>query len=539
MSSAGRVRILLGLRLRLALRAAAGGQGRLVLTLLGWVLLAGVGLSLGIATARLASGEPALQGPLVRGVFLSVFLVQGALGALSVVASEFFDVSRLLHLPVRSREVFTAMTLAGLLSPMILVYAAPLVGLLVVVPGGGADLLFRLASVLLLLLLGHSCALGLNLLLLLAFTRRRIRDLATLAASLVGTGVFLLIRTLEPDRTVEILVSDPARGFAWVPSQWLARVFLEGPEALAPGLLALLVQVAILAAGGRALAAAYLGLAPPSATPARARPDSIPTGGPIAELARATRRIYLREPHIKGLYLQQTVFLLLPILLLEIQGAGRGTGSGVLLVLLPGLLALSHTAFVQSQFGLDGRGLQLLLLSPLPRSRLLLGRGLGLLGIFLVLDSLLATAAWGAVGWIQGIGPELRRLPLVLGAVCILDLVMLAVGAVTSVVMPTRLFTPGRRALAGQRMEGAGCAAQAGRMLIFLPGLLAGSILAGIAVFPALPINRVVPPGAILLSLPLGVLAALLVWLLVLRRLGPTLQRRQDLVMATLIDAGD
>ncbi len=263
----------------------------------------------------------------------------------------------------------------------------------------------------------------------------------------------------------------------------------------------------------------------------------------LATLVESGRHVYWREPHVKGLYLQQTVFLVLPFAFIQFQSMKRGNPLPSLAYALPGLLAMSHLAFAQSLFGLDGRGITLQLLSPLPRWKLLLGRGIALLSIFVVFDAILAAILLVTSGVMRGDWrAHLDQFPFVLIAVLIADLVVVSLGNIVSVVAPTRLFTPGRRAIQGQRMENAGCAAQATRGFLFLPAILMGAILVGLALLPRLRWfsgSRILPDSALWVTIPLGIGLAGGIYALTVFLMGRSLERREERLAAALIDSGD
>ncbi len=547
--SFGRFILLLGLRLKLTLRASGQSPGRMVAFLFGWAIFLVMALGTAWITAGQVRATPSLLPEMVRLVFVSTFVAQVLFGLMSLAASEFFDVSRLMHLPVREREVFSAMVASGLVSPMALFYGAPALGIVVGAGGGASIILCRVAIVVLLLLLGHAFALLFNLWLLLAFTRRRLRDLVTIFASILGTGVFIAIRSFDSQGFQRLVEADPAARLWFFPSQWLARLFLLD---ISPGLASLLgfgvlsVFTFTFALGARALRASYLGQVPSPETKAIGGDETrawrwLPRD--LAALVESGRHVYWREPHVKGLYLQQTVFLVLPFAFIQFQSMKRGNPLPSLAYALPGLLAMSHLAFAQSLFGLDGRGITLQLLSPLPRWKLLLGRGIALLSIFVVFDAILAAILLVTSGVMRGDWrAHLDQFPFVLIAVLIADLVVVSLGNIVSVVAPTRLFTPGRRAIQGQRMENAGCAAQATRGFLFLPAILMGAILVGLALLPRLRWfsgSRILPDSALWVTIPLGIGLAGGIYALTVFLMGRSLERREERLAAALIDSGD
>lgn len=546
-----RFRLLLGLRFRLTFRSIGRSGGRTAAFVIAMAIMLVWGTMLGLGTYAQARSSPQRAEALAHFVFFSVFTAQVILGVVSLVVSEFFDVSRILHLPVGYREVFAAMALGGIFAPMTILYASPAVGLALGLGGGAAAGAARLLAFLLLLLLGHGLALLLNLVFLTLLSRRKLRDIATIVASLIGVGFYVAFRTMSPGRNgwARLLDSDPTAGLRWLPSSWAAELFLGAAPvprlALAGGgVLVLLLGIWLL--GARALRAAFLGQMPSpeagavAADEARRR-DWLP--GDVAIILRTARKLYFREPQVKALYLQQTVFMLAPVLFIHLDRNGDAPPAIVLLFMLPMLLAFSHMVFMQSLFGLDGRGLGLLLLTPVPRWRVLLARGMTLAGFFLLADLVVTALALLVSGLLQGSALALLPLlPKAWFAVAIFDIVMLAFGTVTSVAMPIRLVTQGRRALSGQRSENAGCSSQLLRLLLFFPAVAIGGVLAFVALWPVLDVGiyGLAPdPSYVAATAPLAFLLALGLWALAIAVMGDRLQRHEERLVRAFVDTGE
>lgn len=558
-----RFRMLMALRTRLWARAAGQSPGRIIAFALGMVMFLGWGAGLGFASWQFVTNNPDDAARCVHAVCLGVFLMQVVLGLVSLAVAEFFDVSRLMHLPVGYREVFSAMAVSGVLAPMALMYASPLVGCAIGLEGGGGLLALRLALVVVQVFLGHAAALALNLLFLSFFTRRRLRDLATILASVIGMTFYFGWQLLaRGGDTGQIVREFPVEAMRWSPTSWLADVFVFdrgywiAVEAVGLSVFILL----LLKIGASLLRRTFLGQTAAPSTKDLA--DEV--GGrsflppDIGAMVRATRKVWMREPQIKAIWIQQTAFLLAPAVIVQLQGPAEPTAVvPILAMMVPFFLPMSHLQFASNLFGLDGRGVTQILLAPVARWRVLVARGIAVGGFFLLWDAILILLVLLVSGVVSGVRSDeltvgavsqyLRLAPWLFIAVALVDTVLFAVGTITSVYLPARLATPGRRPIQGQRAENTGCSAQMLRMLVFLPVFGLGLVLSVLALAPVahrfLPQSDLIPfsidPLWAFLTIPLAFALALGIYAAAVFGASRALLEREERIVRALADAGD
>ena len=545
--------ILLGLRAKLWIRQTTGGDRRLSAR----IFLVMYALAMATATAwfcgQLLKGFGA-EGSKALHVLASVVLVlQITMGMVAMAVSEFFDVSRLFHLPVKYRETFAAMMVAGVMSPATILLLAPLLGGAMVLDGlTWASGLSRICLCVALVVLGHGIALALNLLSLRMMSRRRMRDLATFLASLAGLGGFLFFQSVS-DSGGRLLLSPKLFQIAqWTPAGWLVSLMtMEGiPPYLAAPLLVVLAM-GILNAGAYLLEQAFLGETQhqggTSVSSERALKGFL-GGGPIRTLCDLSQRIYLREPQVKALYLQQTILVLAPAMLMLFQRADGPPPVQRSMLMLVAFLPFSQLPLLWSLFGLDGRGLSILLLSGVPHRSLILGRLVTLLPFFSVFNAAVILA-FTVLAVILGYELEQAVLlaPLIWLAVQIMNLVMASWGALTSVLTPLRLGGGGRGLVQGQRQEGMGFTAHVMRLTLAIPALFIGGALAYVACWP---LERVALTGPfewlpavstrmIMVTVPLVLLCAFAMVWGAATTAGRLLAGREEFVLDRLVDHGD
>jgi hypothetical protein len=228
--------------------------------------------------------------------------------------------------------------------------------------------------------------------------------------------------------------------------------------------------------------------------------------------------------------------------------SARSFGGGVVVAMLITLLPLSRLHFASSLFGLDGRGVTQLFLTPVSRWRILLARGIALGGAFLVADMAVVMIVLLAMGAVAGDPLGFVRLtPFAWVGLALGEIILITMGTVTSVYLPLRIATAGRRAIQGQRVENAGCSAQLVRMLVYLPALVVSLLLAAAALWPLK--NRLfgedvvgfldVAPAWAALTIPLAFVFALGLYFAILFPMGDALQHREEKMVRALTDAGD
>ena len=476
MSALGRVGTLVWLRFRVSLRQSGSSPWAKValLFLVAWFVVIGVQL---LQNSRAIVETTHERG--IQLIFLSVFFMQVGLGLVGLSANEAFDVSRVFHLPVRWAEAFSAMVLGSLFSPFLVLYISPLVGA-ALGAGDAVGSVRCILSVITLLVCGTLTAVALNLLFLAFLSKRRLREITSLFAALLGCGVYLLTRVTNA-RIEDAAGSLHQEWLRWAPSTWAARI-LSAPSLIQawPELLSLLVFCAVATLlGARFLRAAFLGQMPSRAV-GSARRDRDAGAQPFSLLIRLSRSVFWREPIYRANAIRELVFILAPLVVISI---GDQTGlQRVVILLAPALIAFSHMSIFLFILSMDGRGVGLLLLTPYDRVRLLRARGLGLLSFLIPIDLLLLALVGFAMGRLGGGGIPSGVLLVAAIAMIIFDLCFLSLGLVVSVQMPQRMALPGRRPIQGQ--NNAGCTAALVRLVFMLPAILVSLVCAALATLP-------------------------------------------------------
>lgn len=462
--------------------------------------MAGFAGFVGFTVYGLAKQSPELADNLVRAIFLGVFCMQLMLGAMGVAVGEFYDTSRLLHLPVGPREIFGAMSVSSVFTPSTVFFAAPIFGILAAGSDGALVTAARACVFLLGLWFAHLVALTLGFTFLRFFSRRRFRDLATILGSVFGIGIFLAFRAFtgggnRPDPQA-LLASEHWLALRPLPSQWFAEAFVgigsRTPSTtttfgfLFAGALGLVV---LLRLGSNAFRATYDAageIAHAGETVVDVKPGlSRFLPADIAAVVRATYAVFRREPQLRAMLFQQLIFFAVPVVMQRGSASGPrfGADGGPLPFVIPLMIVLSHSAMALSCFGIDGRGLGLMFGSPIRRTRLLLGRVLALFGIFAVADVLAAVAITAVVRGMRGEWDGASREAATLLAVTLTgDLAQLACGAVVSVLAPMAVVRTRRNG--APRLGREGCATIMGRMLALIPVAVCTLAAAGIALIP-------------------------------------------------------
>jgi len=492
--------MLLRLHFRILYRQATAHRARAVVT--GLLLVLGTVASLMLAGtivfslwvgARRGYDPPRVVEAVHLG-FASVYLLVALAPVLGFRASEFFDVTKLFTLPVSHRPVFAAMAVGLSLSGAVLFWLPPLLagalGLPGLTPLGAAA---RVGLVLALLL--HAVALGQFLvLLLLDFLRsRRFRDLLLVAAPLLAGGLYLGLRWLTAGGLSdagarEFLAQGWSRWLVFLPSRWVTEAIGAtvpgggGFRAWLPFLLGFVPLTVLLFRAASALQArAFLGDVP-SRESALARPGRRPPGArllarflpdPVIAMAGKEARTLLREPLVKTLLVNQAVFLLIPFLFLVMR-PGRAPDVPdriftLVLAALPFLLVFVESTLAFNLFGIDGPGTAHFLTTPVSWRHVLLGKDLCYLGVFGLGNVAVAAALLhGVAAFRPGLVPDPWHATAMAALGGTLGLaVVLAVGNVLSLYLPTPLVGRGRGALSQQRALREGCLEQILRTLAF------------------------------------------------------------------------
>jgi hypothetical protein len=383
---------------------------------------------------------------------------------------------------------------------------------------------------------GQACALGVGYLLLLALSRRRLRDLATVIGSVIGIGSYALIRLFGPHADLrEWAASEVAwNALGWSPTSWFSDLLAwEDPErfrdlrSLAAPALALASSLAL---GGWVFSRFYeragesgQGDRTTRAPPPRGR--VLPPA--IGAVARQTLAVIGREPQLRALLLQQLIFLLIPLLSLRDDRA-----AGFALFTVPFFIVFSHAWMSMSLLGIDGPGLRLLIQSPASRARILLGRAFAVLQVFALIDLLGCAALVAAMSAMGGVEDPVRRFAEIATACLVADTVMVGAGAFVSVLAPSPIVRRSR----SMRMRQEGCMTSIGKTVIRLP-VIACAVLIGLGT--VLPAVVRLDAAWYLATVPSGLLIAAAIVGLGVGFGARRLAEREERVVAALAEAGE
>jgi len=446
------------LELRGYLRARERGIG-VALGLPFLVLLSGIGTVLAFgATTALVHGSPGTAVAVLSAVAtgFGVFWVLSPL-LTGVALAENHDVSRLVHFPVPLPVLAGSSLIANVLQPMVL--AELPIALAIAVALSGGPLTFVLAALGTLstvaFFLAASQAGGL---VLHALTRnRRLHDAALFAALGLGFAtsllpVLVLSGNLRP-ATGAFARAIRADVFALSPFAWGARAAVHGGRGDVPHALAWLLLQALAMAAALAVSAFLIGRIHrgelklgPRVVDRGGASARMRLPGAIGALLEKDLRVAWRDPALKASLFMGLVGPLVFFLLISQTGMLSRTGNGLLML----AAYVGMTAFGSNAFGVERRGVALLLAFPLARWRVLLGKNLG--GMIFRLPALLAlTIAGTAVA------------PLFVPAAVTIALaaMMVAAGAdnYVSILFPSAAPAAGQSAYAGGGAGGRGLGA--------------------------------------------------------------------------------
>lgn len=519
----------MGLRFRLALRAAVGSRARLAGLLLALVSLLAfsffasfLGFSL---VGLLERSEPRFALPALSAL-ATAFGLSWALAPLlaGIAATETHDLDRLLHYPLPLPLLVGSSLVANAVQPMVLAQLPPAAAVGLALAGPGAR--WPAATAGLLLALAFALAAGqlVGLALHAASRQRRWAD----RALVVGIGLSMALSLLPilflsggggwlRRWLVALLERDL---FALSPFAWGVRAAVHAGrgEPLAFGVWAGASLLATAAAvGGSALLARafYRGeLNLGEARSGRGRPARMPLPGALGALVEKDLRVSWRDPRLKTLVFSSLIGPM--VVLFALSQGMRRLGPGVL-VMLASFMGLG--ALGANVLALERNGLGLLFSFPIPRARLLVAKNLvttllrapGLL--------LIAVATLFIVGPVQ--------VPAIAAIVLVTQLMACAVDNYLSVLLPLPVAAAGRDPNA-PASGGRGLLAALGGLLAMLASLLLAAPFAFLAWLPELLGLRWLWAG----SLPLAIAGALAVYAMLVAGAARLLERREPELLA-------
>ncbi len=521
------------LRWRVEMRALGVARERavaLAVVLPGMLLFSAIGaVVLLLAVRSLGSSDPELLRPglsalaTVVGLF---WMVSPLMSGLAI--AETHDVSRLLHFPIPAWMLVTSSLLANLSQPMVVAEVPMILALAVAVTDRLLAFPLALAGVVLSFGVILAAAQVTALLLHGAARNRRLQDLATFVgiamAFVIGLLPLMLIWGGARPLAAAARMIRATDLFAWSPFAWGVRAAVDAGRGDLVGF-AVHAAAAAFAIGGLMAASAVLihrisrgeldlgGGSAASAAPARMR-----FSGPVGALLEKDVRMSWRDPALKA-----TLFvgLLGPLLFVVflLQGVSSG-GSRALLYLA---LFLGVSAFGSNAFGLERRGIALLMGFPVERWRILLGKNLGALlfrtpGLMMLVVAALVLRAG-------------HLLPAALTIALVGLLVGAGVDNYASILFPTSHADPRRGPSSGR---GRGLGAMVLSFLLLGVTLLLAAPFVFLAWLPLL-LHR---PVFWLATLPLSVAGAAAVYALLLAGAARVLERREPELMERMLSEG-
>jgi len=474
----------------------------------------------------LAAREPDLLLPLASAIATAIgvfWMVSPMLTGLAL--SETHDLSRLLQFPIPFWSLVASSLLANLVQPLVLAKMPVVVGLAFGLAEQPPLLAGTLAGVVVSFVF-MLAAVQLSSLVLMAVARsRRVQDLSLFLGIAAGFALsmaplLLLTAGPRPLRALRRLLLDHDL-FALSPFAWGVRAAVHAGRGEAGAFV--LYMIAGVAAVGVALAASTavirkmhrgeldLGEIAAASGGRRAR---MRFAGPLGALVEKDLRVAWRDPALKAsLFLGLLSPLLFLFFVSQASGGARGT-SVLALSLVVGL-----SVFGTNTFGLERRGIGLLMGFPVARWRVLVAKNLA--SMTLRAPSVLTVIVAAAV-----LAPELLPAAASIGIVGLL--VSAGVDNYASILFPMPAPEPGRPpGAAGSR--GLGTLVLSAVLLTL--ALLVASPFVFLAWLPLL-LDR---PGLWLVTLPLAIAGAAAVYAILVAGAERLLLRREPEVLERIL----
>jgi ABC-2 type transport system permease protein len=521
---------LLWLRWKLELRALARARETavgLIFMIPGFLLFAAMGGAAAFfGLRRLEAVRPEWVLPLISAAATMIGLFWALSPLLAGLAlSETHDVTRLMHFPVRARTLVVSSFISNLLQPSMLVVvpvaAAAALGMMTRV----STLPLALAGVFLTVIFMLAAAQTAGLVLQALGRNRRWHDIALF----FGIG-FGFLMSLGP----ALLLTAGGRHlagwarrltehdvFALSPFAWGVRAAVHGARGQLTGFallatLSLLASAAMVAASSVLVARIYRSEVVSGTAVARGR-ARVWLPGALGALIEKDLRMGWRDPAIRAAFF---IGLAGPLVFLFFLSRARGGWSGAPLLLLAMFVGLSP--FGANAFGLERRGIGLLMSFPLPRWKILVGKNLG--ALLLRAPSIAMILIAGAF-----LAPN-RYLPAALALVVLTLLISAGMDNFLSVMFPTPVPAPGANpyaAVSGNR--GLGHALVSAALLFVVATLCAPFIL--LAWLPVL-LDRL---NLWLVTLPLALVGAFGVYAMLVILAERLLVRREPELLERIL----
>ena len=518
------------MRWRMDLRGARRAPARV----LGMVLLAPlIVLSSAFATGAVFLGARSVAARAPELLLPLVSLAATAIGTFWVLSplltglalTETHDLSRLLQFPIPLRSLVASSLVANLVQPLVLAKMPVALGLAAGLADGPGELPATLAGVMLSFLFMLAAVQVGALVLTAAARSRRFQDLSLFLG--IGLGFLLSIAPLVllsvgagPLRALKAVLLDHDV-FALSPFAWGVRAAVHaargeaGPSALyaAASLVAVAGAMGLSAALIRRIHRGDLDLGEVGG--GRGRPARMRFSSPLGALVEKDLRVAWRDPALKASLFMGLVTPLLFVFFVS-QASGRmGRGSVLFLALFVGL-----SVFGTNTFGLERRGVALLMGFPVERWRMLVAKNVA--SATLRLPSVLTVVVASAI---------LAPVVLVPAAAAIAAIGLMASAGVdnyASILFPVPAPEPGRApGAAGSR----GLGMLALSALLLVAALAVAAPFAFLASLPLL-LGR---PWLSALALPLALAGAGAVYAMLVAGAAALLARREPEVVERIL----
>ena len=512
----------LGVARERALALAVVVPGMLLFSVVGAVVLL-------IAVRSLASSDPGLLAPGLSALATLVglfWMISPLVSGLAI--AETHDVSRLLHFPIPAWTLVTSSLLANLSQPMVVAEIPIIAALAVAVAGRPLALPLTALGVLLSFGVILAAAQVTALLLHGAARNRRVQDLATFLgiamAFFMGLLPLILLWGGARPLAAAARVVRSTDLFAASPFAWGVRAAVHAGRGDIAGF-ALNALGASVAIGALMAASAFLihrisrgeldlgGSSVASAARSRMR-----FSGAVGALFEKDVRLSWRDPALKA-----TLFIGLLGPLLFVIFLLQGLTSGGSRALLHLALFLGVSAFGSNAFGLERRGVSLLMGFPVERWRILLGKNLGAILFRLPgLVMLVVAALILRAGDMLPAALTIASCGLIVGS---------GVDNYASILFPTAHADPRRGPSSGR---GRGLGAMVMSFLLLGVTLLLSAPFLFLAWLPLL-LHR---PVLWLATLPLALAGAAAVYAMLLAGAARVLERREPELMERMLSEG-
>jgi ABC-2 type transport system permease protein len=528
---------LVGLRWRLEIRAMRWAPERLVGLLVALPMLL---LMSAFATAAvffgvrsLATTDPDLLLPLasLAATVVGVFWLLSPL-LTGVALSETHDVTRLLHFPVPARTLVASSLVANLIQPAVLAKMPIVLGVAVGASTSAAAWPAAFAGVALSFAFILAADQVVTLVLHGLFRNRRARDIGLFVGLAIGFGLSLLpilFFTVGLPRLAALrrlmLETDL---FVLSPFSWGVRAAVHAGRGETALFLGYATAAAIAVAAGMAVAAELvrrihrgeLDLGGPTAAFA-GRPSRMVLPGAIGALLEKDLRVAWRDPALKATVLMGLAGPLFFLFFVFQWRAPERFGVGLLTI----AAFIGASSFGGNAFGLERRGIALLMSLPVERWRLLAAKNAGALILRVPGMLVLAAAALFAA-------PVF--LPAALTAALCAALLAAGVDNYFSILFPVSIPEPGKSLGAGGGRRGLAAAALGA--LMFTGSLIMAAPFVFLAWVPML-LGR---PVLWLASLPLAIAGAAAIYAMLVAGAAGLLERREPEVLERMLSsAGD